>query len=92
MTLPGPEYYLNAPTDINAFKDHPDKITKQYRQLIQSVITLLGGRPHNQAVDQILLFERQLAFITIPARVRTRIFYIFYEANYEKCAHSYLST
>ena len=37
------------------------------RQLIQSVITLLGGRPNNPAVDQILLFERKLAHITIPA-------------------------
>ena len=67
LTLPGPEYYLNAPTDINAFKDNPDQITRQYRQLIQSVITLLGGRPNNPAVEQILLFERKLAHITIPS-------------------------
>ena len=67
LTLPGPRYYLNAPTNIDAFENNPDAVTRQYRELIQSVITLLGGRLDNDAVKDILLFERRLAMITIPS-------------------------
>ena len=67
LTLPGPRYYLNAPTNIDAFENNPDAVTRQYRDLIQSVITLLGGRLDNDAVKDILLFERRLAMITIPS-------------------------
>ena len=67
LTLPGPRYYLNAPTNIDAFENNPDAVTRQYRDLIQSVITLLGGRLDNNAVKDILLFERRLAMITIPS-------------------------
>ena len=28
LTLPGPRYYLNAPTNLEEFKNNPDQVTR----------------------------------------------------------------
>ena len=55
LTLPDRQYYMNAPTReddlVGEDQSNPDSVTAQYKQLLQSVISLLGGKNDNQGND-----------------------------------------
>jgi predicted metalloendopeptidase len=53
LTLPAPEFYLNGPSDQDDFIANPDETARQYQQLIQNIISLLGGKGSNKILSYI---------------------------------------
>ena len=67
LTLPGLNFYLQSHTDSGYSQGSDqglDQYTIAYRKAVDSVIKLLGGEGGQNAVDQIVFFERELANLT----------------------------
>ena len=67
LTLPGLNFYLQSHTDSGYARGNEkglDQYTIAYRKAVNSVIKLLGGKGEQDAVDQIVFFERELANLT----------------------------
>ena len=71
LTLPDRQYYMNAPSREDDLVDesNPDSVTAQYKQLLQSVISLLGGKNDNQGIDFFILLLVQRGMMMIKSNL-----------------------